>query len=468
MKSDAKFGADLGGTLRRAGLLLCLAAMALLSACSSTRPWVNPPLQAGEKVRYDGLAQFADPARAQDLLVIASFSGGGSRAAAFAHATISELDRLTFPWAGQETSLAQQIDMVAGVSGGSVAASHLALHGVNDHLARFAADFLKVDFESRLIGAALNPANAYRMTSPWMGRGNLLADEFDALLFGGTTFGRLGELPGRPYLIVGATDLSNGAEFDFASDQLLMLCSSIDRVPLAFAVASSSSVPLVFSPLSLSNHSRACPTSSEKQPNSTPAPSRTARAKLVQSEFDSFADDGKRFVHLVDGGLSDNLGLRRISDYVVQAGGVLPVLALLRGDAKDSMPRRIVFVSVNSERRAPLPLDQMAEVPSALDVLGAMIYGGLGRYSRETSLIFAAAVEEWRRELQSVAVDADIFSIEINLSDVDDRELREKVLAIPTSFRISDENRSLLQTAARMNLAQNPELRRFLESTKLR
>jgi NTE family protein len=468
MKSNAKFGVDRCGMLRRACLLLCLAAAALLSACSSTRPWINPALQAGEKVRYDGLAQFADPARAQDLLVIASFSGGGSRAATFAHATISELDRLTFPWAGQETSLAQQIDMVAGVSGGSVAAAHIALHGVNDHIARFAADFLMVDFESQLIGAALNPANAYRMTSPWMGRGNLLADEFDALLFGGTTFGRLGELPGRPYLIVGATDLSNGAEFDFASDQLLLLCSSIDRVPLAFAVASSSSVPLVFSPLSLTNHSHACPASGEKQANSAPAASSTARAKLVQSEFDSFADDGKRFVHLVDGGLSDNLGLRRISDYVVQAGGVRPVLALLRGDAKESLPRRIVFVSVNSERRAPLLLDQMAEVPNALDVLGAMIYGGLGRYSRETSLIFAAAVDEWRRELQSVAVDVDIFSIEINLSEVDDRELRDKVLAIPTSFRISDEDRSLLQTAARVSLARDPELRRFLESTKLR
>jgi NTE family protein len=471
MSGAAKFFVDRRCcTLRRACLLLCLAATALLSACSSTRPWVNPPLQAAEKVRYDGRAQFVDPARAQDLLVVASFSGGGSRAASFAHATIAELDRLTFRWGEQETSLAQQIDMVAGVSGGSVAAAHLALHGVNDHIARFPADFLTVDFESRLIGAALHPANAYRMTSPWMGRGNLLADEFDALLFGGTTFGRLGEMPGRPYLIVGATDLSNGAEFDFASDQLLMLCSSIDLVPLAFAVAASSSVPLVFSPLSLQNHSRTCPASSETQPRSAPVTSGTARARLVQSEFDSYAEVGKRFVHLVDGGLSDNLGLRRISDYVVQAGGVRPVLALLQGDAKGSLPRRIVFVSVNSERRGPPLLDQMAEVPNTLDVLGAMIYGGLGRYSRETSLTFAAAVEDWRRELQSggTTSDVDIFSIEVNLSDVDDRELRDKVLAISTSFRISDEDRSLLQNAARVSLERNPELRRFLESTMLR
>jgi NTE family protein len=175
-------------------------------------------------------------------------------------------------------------------------------------------------------------------------------------------------------------------------------------------------------------------------------------------------------VHLVDGGLSDNLGLRRISDYVVQAGGVRPVLALLQGDARGSLPRRIVFVSVNSERRGPPLLDQMAEVPNTLDVLGAMIYGGLGRYSRETSLTFAAAVEDWRRELQSggTTSDVDIFSIEVNLSDVDDRELRDKVLAISTSFRISDEDRSLLRNAARVSLERNPELRRFLESTMLR
>jgi NTE family protein len=466
MIDSQKFRGDpICSNLRRGCLPLCLAALALLSACSSTRPWVNPPLQAAEKVRYDGRAQFVDPARARDLLVVASFSGGGSRAASFAHATISELDRLTFHWAGQETSLAQQIDMVAGVSGGSVAAAHFALHGVDGHIARFGEDFLAVDFESRLIGAAFHPANLYGMTSPWMGRGHLLAHEFDTLLFGGTTFGRLGELPGRPYLIVGATDLSNGAEFDFASDQLLLLCSSIDLVPLAFAVASSSSVPLVFSPLSLTNHSRACPASVASPPGSAPRESTTARARLVRSEFDSFADDGKRFVHLVDGGLSDNLGLRRIADYVVQAGGVRPVLALLQGDGKEALPRRIVFVSVNSERRAPLALDQMAEVPNPLDVLGAMIHGGLGRYSRETSLVFAAAVEDWRRELQSVSTEVDIFSIEINLSEVDDVELRDQVLAIPTSFRISDEDRALLARAARRSLGQNPELQRFLAST---
>jgi len=115
-------------------------------------------------------------------------------------------------------------------------------------------------------------------------------------------------------------------------------------------------------------------------------------------------------------------------------------------------------------------LDQTAEVPTTFDVLSVMIYGGLGHYSRETSLVFSAAVEEWPRELQSGAdkPEIDIYSIDVNLSDVGDLALRDKVLAIPTSFRISDEDRSLLKVAARANLTQNPELRRFLESTKPR
>ena len=54
--------------------------------CASTRPWTNEPLAAQGTVRYDGWAQLFDASRLPDVLVVANFSGGGSRAAAFAHA----------------------------------------------------------------------------------------------------------------------------------------------------------------------------------------------------------------------------------------------------------------------------------------------------------------------------------------------------------------------------------------------
>lgn len=435
--------------------------------CSTVKPWQNEALRKDEAVGYDGRAQLFDPARVPEILVIASFSGGGSRAAAFAHAVIGELDRAAFPWGGRNTSLAREIDMVIGVSGGSVAAAHLAQHGVGDHLRRFEQDFLQVDFQSRLMGAVFSPAGLHRASSPWFGRGNILADELDRLLFQGATFGRLGELAHRPYLIVGATDLATGAEFDFTSDQLALLGSSIDKVPLAFAVAASSSVPLLFSPLSVRNYR----SDDDAGPDASLSPTAkdSARVRLTKSELGAFTAGGRRFVHLVDGGLSDNLGTRRITDYVAQIGGIGAVLHALRaGDSgPDPLPQRIVFISVNSERQGPLPIDQRGEVPSPVEVANAMIYGGLGRVSRETSLVFNEAVEQWRRELRALgpgARNADIFAIEINLSAVADPDLRERVLAVPTSFRISPEDLKLLRRAAQASVANSRELARFVDS----
>lgn len=448
------------------GIRLATIAFALLLAgCSTSRPWLNEPLQPGETVQYDGRRQIADSTRAGDILVVASFSGGGSRAAAFAHATIAELDAHSFLWNGRATTLAQEVDMVAGVSGGSVAAAHIALHGVTAHLQRFPAEFLDVDFQDQLLGLAMSPSRLYQMTSEWQGRGHLLADAFDAQLFHGTTFGQLSGMTGRPYLIVGATDLSNGSEFDFASDQFSMLCSSIDHVPLSFAVASSSSVPLLFSPMTLQNHADNCPRLPGTASPDLGTTGSTARARLVQSEVDSLAQPGRRYLHLVDGAVSDNLGLRRIADYVVQAGGIRAVLQLLNvDDAAPAIPRRIVFISVNSERQAPSPLEKSGSVPGTVAVLGALVSGNLGRHSRETELVFSEAIEQWRTELQADGTDVDLFQIEVDLADVADPALRAQVLAIPTAFRISSTDRASLAMAARASLDGSLEFKRFMQS----
>lgn len=453
----------------RLGALMAIALC--MAACSTTRPWSNPPLDAQETVQYDGLAQLFDPSRLPDVLVVVNFSGGGSRAAAFAHAVLSELDAVPFMWRGRETTLAREIDMVTGVSGGSVAAAHLALHGTREHLARFAADFLDLDFQGQLVRAMLSPRYMHRVTSPWYGRGHVLAEELDTTLFKGRTFGQLAGLGGRPYLIVGATDLSTGAEFNFTSDRLALLCSSIDRVPLSVAVASSSAVPVVFSPLSLQNHSENCPQRPQMGPGRRALAGDAARVRLVKGESESMASGQRRYIHLVDGGVSDNLGMRRLTDYVAKAGGIGAVMAMLgAGQAQDvQVPRRIVLISVNSESSDGLPIDQRAEVPGTVDVLNAMVYGGLGRFSKETSLVFSDAVEQWRKELRSdprwaAEALADIFSIEIKLTDLGDSTLRKQVLDIPTAFRISEEARSLLRTAARQSLGRSAEFRRFLDS----
>lgn len=446
---------------------LCL----VLCACSGLKPWQNQVLRPGEKARYDGREQLFDAARIPDVLVVASFSGGGSRAAAFAHAVVDEIDNLPYVWRGRTTTLAREIDMVIGVSGGSVAAAHLAWHGASGHLKRFHADFLAQDFQSRLLRKTLSPSGLQRLRSPWFGRGNILADQLDAVLFGGATFGRLAELESRPYLIVGATDLSSGAEFDFTSEQFAVLCSSIDEVPLSFAVAASSSVPLLFSPLTVQVHRNGCSRAQDAVRANAATAGDSARVKLTKGELEAFATGERRFIHLVDGGLSDNLGTRRISDYVAQMGGIGAVLQSLGNGSDQSgplpLPLHIVFIAINSERQGPLPIDQRGQVPSMLEVADAIIYSGLGRASRETGLVFKEAVDKWRAELAALGPagrNSDIFSIEINLSDLEDQALRKRVFDVPTAFRVSPEDLAALRQAARLSVASSKELKRYLES----
>jgi len=59
---------------------------------------------------------------------------------------------------------------------------------------------------------------------------------------------------------------------------------------------------------------------------------------------------------------------------------------------------------------------------------------------------------------------ADVYAIELNLSDVVDPYLREQLLAISTAFRISEAQQPALREAARQALAASAELRRLRSS----
>jgi NTE family protein len=154
---------------------------------------------------------------------------------------------------------------------------------------------------------------------------------------------------------------------------------------------------------------------------------------------------------------------------VAQVGGIGAVLHALReGNSQlDPLPQHIVFIAINSERQGPLAIDQRGEVPTTREVASAMINGGLGRTSRETGLVFQEAVEQWRTELEALEPagrHSDVFAIEISLSELQDPELRKRVLDVPTAFRVSSEDLAVLRQAARSSVVDSAELERFLSS----
>ena len=230
----------------------------LLSGCSTTRPWVNAPLPGGVIPPDPYSPEAMLDATAEDLSMIAAvtLSGGGARAAAFGYGVLKALHQTPITLNGRNTSLLDQVGVITGVSGGSIVATYCAAFDT-ETFNRFETDFLRQNFQNTLISHALKPGNLIDLSSPWFGRTQLLAQRLDGL-YRGKTFGDMWACPGHPRLLVSATDLSLGSSFEFSWDQFSRICSDLASVPLSFAVAASSAVPLALSPVTVKNYAGSC------------------------------------------------------------------------------------------------------------------------------------------------------------------------------------------------------------------
>ena len=454
-------------------LLVCaLLAGALGSAgCSSVRPWINPPLPAGGVQPLSDLeADVQDKgSESFELAGLIALSGGGARAAAFAYGVLKELKATGFEWNGRHTTLMDEVDFISGVSGGSIAAAYYAAFG-NVMFTRFEPDFLLSDFQTTLVHQVFWPRNLYRMTSPWYGRSHVLAERLEEL-FNGKTFGDLRQRENAPRLLINATDLTLGSAFQFTPQQFSLICSDLDRVPLSFAVAASSAVPLLLTPMTLKNHASECPQALAQQPTFGTG---NFRARLMSKEQQSYLDGERRaYIHLVDGGLSDNLSVRGLLDQTVAQGGLTK---LARGLPPGTV-RKMVLIAVNSERDPAERIEQSNEVPGSLQVMDALVFGAGARGTQETLALMEDSAQRWAKEvLESAgqdgnpfARDAEIYVIAVNLRDAQERKTGlVPLLQIPTAFSLPRADVHRLEQAGRDALRASPRFQQLKEALKAR
>src|SRR5499426_3520483 len=186
--------------------IVCAVAAMALTGCAS-RPINEPITQVDPKAGYRPYLlipkrQNNDP----HTLFVLSFSGGGTRAAAFSYGVLEELRRTEIVVNGRRRRLIDEVDIITGVSGGSFTALAYALYG-EQLFAEYEQRFLKRDVEGALVSRGLNPFNWHKFIGGSAGRSELAAEYYDEILFEGATFRDLLGKQG-PVAIATGTDIS--------------------------------------------------------------------------------------------------------------------------------------------------------------------------------------------------------------------------------------------------------------------
>ena len=437
---------------------LSILSLALLSACSLVK--YQPiagidavDLKQGYRFETSKLQREDD----DDTLIVVMFSGGGTRAAALGYGVLEQLNQQQVTIGGKRKSLLANVDVVVGVSGGSVLAAYFALKG-EDTIPLFYKRFLHQNFQRQVIKQAFSMSNLPRLASPEYGRGDLLQEQFENYLFGKATFRDLEKHGKGPFAIISATDMGIGERFNFTQEYFDPMCIDLGNLRIARAVAASSSVPMVFAPITLNNNGGHCQYTPPLQlvSDSEAGKRQLQTRKEFFERFQKYSNSKNRpYIHLIDGGLTDNLGMRSLLDMTEMYPEKILTNKILQNNI-----RHIVVINVNAQNQVSSNLDKTAAVPGFRDVVSSIVNIPIDQNSQESLRRFRAFVDQWNKDKQTDGISFSFVSL--NLKDLPPSELREKVLNIPTSFYLPPEDVDNLRTAAAELMKQSLDYRNLL------
>jgi predicted acylesterase/phospholipase RssA len=404
----------------------------VVTSCSRENVPLNKPevSLADRKQNHTRAALFTakPPTDADGYFVGLSLSGGGSRSAAFSAACMFQLERL---------GILQKVDYISTVSGGSLPGAYYCLSGSDWNPGNVQKKMTYEFANDLIIKTFLIPWNTLGLMFTRLDRSDLLADTFDEILFSRNgkqlTFADL--RPDRPRLLINTTDLQSGRRWIYCNESFNQLNSDLSKYPISSAVAASSAVPILLHPVNVHDYATIYP----------------------------------RYLHLVDGGVGDNLGIvTLVETYINQ------VTLAKQENLPDPYPNGAIFFVVDSRVRFNGELSGESDV-GWLDILRTALRltsnSLLNRVSSATlsDLIVRnapddATVKQLRDDIQRLETDGylemkdktghPITVVHLSLSQVDSlRDIpfdsfRQSINSISTYFNIKQSEAEDLYEAA--------------------
>ena len=409
--------------------------------------------------------------RADDLLVVLTFSGGGSRASALSYGVLQALANTPIWWDGKERRLLDEVDMISAVSGGSFTAAYYALFG-DRIFTEFEPKFLRRNVDGALVKRLFFPSNWFKLATPYYNRSELAEDYYDKILFKGATFADIDRRT-APEVLINATDITLGDGFSFDQTHFDLICSDLDSFPISRAVTASSAVPGLFSAVTINNYSGSCAYPVPQWVRDVLETPSRADSRLYLARKIAAYDDAMRrpYIHLLDGGLADNLGLRALVDRVRLHHG--SPNGSIKGALFGHNLKKIIVIVVNAAAAPDTSLNLIDHPPAIAATVDIATTVQVNRYNDETLRVFKENLEEWQQSIRVLRCgsehcgrEPDFFLVDASLMRLDDKEEREFLQHLPTSFALGGDEIDRLIQAGRRLLQNSPQMQDFLGSVE--
>lgn len=459
---------------------LALSALAVLAGCTVRD--VGPINTLTTEAQPASLDYIPDVGDDGSTIVGLAFSGGGMRASAFSYGVLSALDELIIDEVPYRRSMADNVRIVAGVSGGAVMASYFALKG-SDGFQDFDQRFLHQNPES-VMRMGLNPANLVRVLHGGANDRSSFGRWLNENLYEGATFANL-RRKNAPALWINASDVYNRTPFLFNEDTFAALCSDLEALKIADAVAASASFPVVFAPMVLQAPSSDC---AYQQPawmkRALNDPNTSLRLHAYADALASYRENPSlKYVRLLDGGLTDNLGITGL--VLARASAHTPYGPLSAEDAVKV--RNMLFLVADAGRGQTATWGDTMHGPSISPLIQAAIDTNMVAALREGIDALVMAMDDWKRKLVEYRCSLPLETVRRirgsasgwNCRDVNvvvehlaftdlDQATEDRLNRVPTRLHLPPEDIALLVDSGRRTVFAHGSIMKVVAETRRR
>jgi NTE family protein len=437
---------------------------------------INQPMKEYRPGAGYRIAHVKPEENSDNMLFYLTFSGGGTRAAALSYGVLEKLKGTEVTVYGKKHRLLDEVDGISSVSGGSFTSGYYGLFGERI-FQDFESKFLKKNIQGALaVRALFNPIDWIKLFSGTFGRSDLAAQYYDKHIFERGTFGDMAARTG-PLIVINATDMTSGTRLGFTQDVFDIICSDLSRFPVSRAAAASSAVPMILSPITLRNYAGTC---GYKLPEGFEGMLKgraiSERRFYLANNFAVYLDSKKKpYIHLIDGGVADNLGLRAILDRVILRGSIWETI---KGTPRENA-HKVVMIVVNAETETDSKWDRFETIPPFGAMFSSYSSIAIERYNQETLALLKESVKSWATEIKTqrcrgnaistepgACGDIKFYVVEVKFDALKDEAERRYFKRLPTSFKLSDEEVDKLREAANRLLDESPEFQRLLRDLR--